>query len=732
MELVVKSATKLARIAALAILASVVACGRHESSASRGDEAPRHEGQFANVDDARLAAADSEPQNWLIYNGSWHEQRFSALTQIDANNVARLKPAWFIEFDTTRGQEATPLVVDGVMYVSTAWSKVHALDAKTGKQLWYYDPKAPGISGVPACCDVDNRGVALYKGRVYLGTVDGRLVALDAGSGKEVWSTQTTPRDSTYLITGAPRVAHGKVFIGNAGADFGTRGYVSAYDAADGKLLWRFYTVPNRPGSAPDGAASDEVLKNKAAQTWPGEWYTAGGGGHVWNSLVYDPDFNQVYLATGNGFPWNPNLRTSKPGDNLFIASIVAVDADTGAYKWHYQESPGEGWDHDSVSDMVLADLAIGGQSPKVLVHPPKNGFMYVIDRQSGKLLSADPYVHGINWATGVDLQTGRPQFTTMARYKDKPVTVSPGGGGAHNWNPIAFSPRTGLLYLQVSDNSSSYLEPVSRKDYAFAAEKPSLGISFPGLMTGGAHGAAPAMADPSGKKTSPAPARDAPKGYLMAWDPVARKSAWQVEGSGGGVLATAGGLVFQGKSRNGVLGEFAAYRADTGERLWHIDTPNAIIAGAMSYSVDGEQYIAVASGANSMSGGGPTYMSQPGRLLVFKLDGAATLPGDPPLAGPAQPPQQLASQADVAEGLHHYDAYCIRCHGPNAMGNNVIPDLRRSVLLTQPQAWHGVVGDGTLEARGMMGWSKYLSAEQIEKIRLYVGEQARRLQQPQ
>ncbi len=621
-------------------------------------------------------------------------------------------------------------MVDGVMYVSTAWSKVYALDARTGKQLWYYDPRVPGISGVPLCCDVDNRGVALYKGKVYLGTVDGRLIALDAGTGKEVWSTQTTPRDSTYGITGAPRVAHDKVFIGNSGADFGTRGFVSAYDATDGKLLWRFYTVPNKPGSPPDGAASDEVLKTTAAPTWPGEWYTVGGGAHVWNSLVYDPDFNQVYLATGNGFPWNPNLRTSEPGDNLFIASIVAVDADTGAYKWHYQESPGEGWDHDAIADMVLADLQIAGQARKVLVHPPKNGFMYVIDRQTGKLVSADAFVQGINWATGVDLKTGRPQVVPAARYKDKPATVSPGAGGAHNWNPIAFSPQTNLLYLQATDNSSSYLEPISRKDYVFIPENTSLGISFIGMVTGGAHGAPPAAADPSGKKTSPAPRGAPPRSYLLAWDPVARKSAWQVDGPGGGVLATAGGLVFQGRSRDGVLGEFAAYRADTGERLWNIATPNAIIAGAMSYSVDGEQYIAVASGANSMAGGGPTYMPQPGRLLAFKLNGTATLPGDPPLANAPQPPQQVASQADVNEGRRHYDEYCTRCHGPNAMGNNVIPDLRRSAMVPQPEAWYSVVGEGALEARGMMGWSKYLSRDQIEKIRRYVGEQARQVQE--
>ncbi|HEX4996792.1 MAG TPA: PQQ-dependent dehydrogenase, methanol/ethanol family [Terriglobia bacterium] len=683
--------------------------------------------EFANVDDDRLARAEQDPQNWLIYNGSWREQRYSALDQINAGNVSQLKPAWVFEFDTTRGQESTPLVVDGVMYVTTAWSKVYALDAKTGAQRWRYDPRVPGAAGVNACCDVDNRGAAVYKGKVFLATIDGRLIALDASSGAEVWSVQTTPQNSTYYSTGAPRVARDKVFIGNSGADLGGRGYVSAYDVATGALVWRFYTVPGDPNATPDGAVSDDVLKNVATPTWSGEWYRLGGGGHVWNSLVYDPDFNQLYLATGNGFPWNPNLRSAGKGDNLFIASIVAVDADTGRYKWHYQESPGEGWDHDAISDMVLTDLNVDGQTRKALVHPPKNGFMYVIDRETGKLLAADPFVSGVTWAKGVDLVTGKPEISPSARYTDKPALVGPGGGGAHNWHPIAFSPKTGLLYLQVTDNSSSLLIPTRLDEFKYILDRPSLGIDFAAMITGGAH-----TSDPSGRKVSPAPNSAPPKPYLLAWDPVARQPVWKVEARGGGVLATAGNLVFHGETREGVMGKFVAHRADTGETLWSLDTPNAINAGAVAYSVDGEQYIAVTSGATSLSGGGPTRVRQPGRLLAFKLQGTATLPADPALdIAPLFVPPASAPE-DIAKGEAHYYEFCARCHGPGAAGSNVITDLRRSTLIFSPDAWQSVVSDGALESDGMMGWSRYLSRDEIDTIRLFVVEQARPLGKPE
>jgi quinohemoprotein ethanol dehydrogenase len=685
--------------------------------------------RYGAIDDARLAQSQKEPQNWPIYNGGWYEHRYSFLDQINVDNVSRLKPAWFVEFDTTRGQESTPLVVDGVMYVSTAWSKVYALDAKTGKEIWQYDPKVPGSTGVNACCDVDNRGVAIYKGKVFLGTIDGRLIALDARRGLELWSVQTTPRNSTYYITGAPRVARNKVFIGNSGADLGGRGYVSAYDVDTGKRVWRFYTVPGDPKAPPDGAASDDVLKKLAAPTWFGDWYKLGGGGHVWNSLVFDPDFNQLYLATGNGFPWNPNLRSQGKGDNLFIASIVAVDADTGRYKWHYQESPGEGWDHDAISDMVLTELAVDGRRRKVIVHPPKNGFMYVLDRQTGKLLSADPYVSGVTWATRIDLTTGKPQISPTAKYTDQPVSVSPGGGGAHNWHSIAFSPRTGLVYLQATDNSSSLLIPTPADQFRYALDRPSLGIDFAAMITGGAH-----RSDPSGRMVSPAPNAAPPQPFLLAWDPVARKPAWRMQSSGGGVLATAGNLVFHGETRNAVMGRLVAHRADTGEVVWNIDTPNAINAGAIAYSVDGEEYIAVTSGATSLSGGGPTRVSQPGRLLAFKLNGGTTLPADPPIAPTLQTlPTAAFSAADIAAGTAgeaSYYEYCARCHGPGAAGSNVIPDLRRSASIAQPDAWQRIVSDGALESRGMIGWSKYLNREQVDMIRLFVVEQARTLQQ--
>jgi len=697
--------------------------------------------KIADVDDARLANSQNEPQNWLIHGGSWKEQRFSRLDQINVDTIANLKPAWFIDYDTNRGQESTPIVVDGVMFVTTAWSKVYALDAKTGKQLWYYDPQVPGPAGVPTCCDVVNRGVAVYQGRVYLGAVDGRLIALDAATGKPVWTAVTTPPNSTYAITGAPRVARGKVFIGNAGADFGGRGYVSAYDTASGKLVWRFYTVPSDPKAKPDGAASDDVLAKTARPTWFGnDWYKYGGGGHVWNSLVFDPDFNQVYMATGNGLPWNYEIRSEGKGDNLFTASIVAVDADTGKYKWHYQETPGDAWDFDSMSDMTQAELTINGQVRKVLIHPPKNGFMYVLDRSNGKLLSAEPFVPGINWASHVDIATGKPAINPKARYKNEPWVGSPGGGGAHNWQPTAFSPQTNLLYLGASE-VSTYYEPT--KNFKYVEGLPNMGIDFAAMLRGiggkggGAHGAETAPAanaksepPPPLAKTPPAAAAPPPQSYLLAWNPVTQKEAWRAPVRGGGVLATAGNLVFQGRSRQGVLGEFVAYRADTGKQVWSYPTPNSISPGPVTYSVDGEQYVAVSSGAGMLAGGTPPRVRFNGRLVVFKLNGTGTFPPEPALAPPANPPQQVAAADLVAKGRAHYGDYCSRCHGGDAQSGNVLPDLRRSAMLTSPEAWQSVVIEGVLTPRGMISWSRFLTPADAEAVRAYVGEQARKMQE--
>jgi len=675
----------------------------------------------AAVDDARLGASAKEPQNWLVYGGSWSEQHYSPLKSIDAANVSRLKPAWSFDFDTYRGQESTPVVVDGVMYVSSAWSKVFALDAKTGKPLWSFDPKVPGPADLPLCCDVVNRGVAVYKGKVFVGTIDARLIALDAATGAVVWSVATAPAGSTYSITGAPRVARDKVFIGNGGGEFGGRGFVSAYDTATGKLAWRFYVVPRAPDAKPDGAASDSILEKLARPTWFVEdWYRHGGGGNTWNGLTYDPDLKQLYLATGNGFPWNREFRSAGKGDNLFISSIVALDADTGQYKWHYQETPGDQWDYDAVQNMTLADLDIRGSKRKVLLHAPKNGFFYVLDRKSGEVLSAQPYVT-VTWAKNIDLKTGRPVEAPGVRYGLTPTFVAPGAGGAHNWQPMAFNPTTRLVYIPATDSGMPF-RAVANWQFGEALFT-NIGVDF---STGGANAAHDAAPPPA-----PVPPPIKPSNFVLAWDPVTQTARWRAEGRGGGILTTSGNLVIQGRTRAGALGELVAFRADSGEKVWSYPTPNGISAAPSTYSVGGEQFIAVSSGAGSTSvNGTPTRIRHVGRVVAFKLDSTATFPPEAPPALPANPPATVASAEQIAAGQKPYDGYCARCHGFGGASGNVIPDLRRSLLLTNKEAWDSVVLGGALTDRGMIGWSKFVSAADVDAIRAYIGEMARGLQE--
>jgi quinohemoprotein ethanol dehydrogenase len=677
---------------------------------------------YGRIDDTRLRNAAAEPANWLTYGGTYSEQRYSKLDQIHAGNVAKLAPAWSFTFDTYRGQEATPIVVDGVMYVTSAWSKVYALDARTGKQIWFHDPQVPGTAGPKPCCDVVNRGAAVYEGKVYVGTIDGRLIALDAETGKLAWSVLTVDPKWMHSITGAPRVARGKVFIGNGGGEFGGRGYVSAYDAKSGKLAWRFYTVPGDPAQPADGAASDDALARIARPTWHGTWAPYRGGGHPWNGIVYDPEFNQLYIATGNGFPLNRKYRSDAQGDNLFVCSIVALDADTGKYVWHYQETPGDSWDYDAVQDMVLGDLNVGdGGVRKVLTHASKNGFFYVLERKSGKLLSAKPFVPDINWTKGIDPVTGRPDIPPEAYYVDAPFTSRPGMGGAHGWQPPSFSPKTGLVYLPAAENSS-YLVAPDKYEYID-------GIDNPGLING-------ALPPTHGAEVSAVSARPAtrPMGraYLLAWDPVAQKAAWRTDvRGGGGTLVTAGDLVFQGRSRNSVLGELAAFRADTGQEVWSYKTPNAIMQGPVTYAINGEQYIAAASGAGGagiLFGVEPAYTRQAGRVVAFKLNGTAKLPDDPPRAPPPNPPTQVWPAPTVAQGKDLYAKFCGRCHGLNMMSANIVPDLRRSVTIGHPDTWNTIVLNGALEKQGMIGWARFLSPKDSEAIRAYVVDEARKL----
>jgi len=408
------------------------------------------------IHDKRILKADSEPHNWLAHGRTYAEQRWSPLAKITTANVGQLGLAWSrdIKTRTARGVEATPIVVDGVMYTTGAWSQVLALNARTGQLLWEFDPQISGAYGAKGCCDVVNRGVAVWAGKVYVGAFDGRLIALDAKTGRKVWETLTVDQSKDYTITGAPRVVKGKVIIGNGGADFGVRGYVSAYDADTGKMLWRFWTVPGNPANGFENKTVEMIAK-----TWSGEWWKHGGGGTVWDSMAYDPALDLLYIGVGNGAPWNYQLRSDGKGDNLFLASIVALRPDTGEYVWHFQTTPGEDWDYTATQHMILVDLPIDGRVRRVLLQAPKNGFFYVLDRATGEFISGTPYVN-VTWASGLDPKTGRPIEQPEARYSrtGKPLRVQPGAIGGHNWQPMSFSPSTGLVYLPAIDGGGFFM----------------------------------------------------------------------------------------------------------------------------------------------------------------------------------------------------------------------------------------------------------------------------------
>jgi quinohemoprotein ethanol dehydrogenase len=670
-----------------------------------------HAAQGEPVDERRLLHADAEPSNWMSTGRTYDEQRYSPLAKIDASNAKRLGLAWSSDLDSTRGEEATPIVVDGTLYISTAWSRVEALNAATGKLLWRYDPKVPGEWAVKACCDVVNRGVAVWKGRIYVGTVDGRLIALDAMTGKEVWSVNTIDRTKAYSITGAPRIIKGRVLIGNGGAEFGVRGYISAYDAATGALDWRFYTVPGDP-ALHDGAASDEVLANKAVPTWKGEWWKIGGGGTVWDGMAYDPTLDLLYFGTGNGSPWNAANRSPNGEDNLFLSSLIAVRPETGQYVWHYQETPGDAWDYPATAPIVLADLTIEGKLRKVLLHAPKNGFFYVIDRATGQLISAKPIVPQ-TWTSGVDPKTGRPIENSAARYykTGKPFMGSPGPLGAHSWNPMAFDPQTGLVYIPTQETTFPYIADPKFKPESIGF---NVGLDF----------AAAAMPDdPQVQKA----ALEGSKGYLLAWDPVAQKQVWRADHPGpanGGALATAGNLVIEGN----YAGRIGAYRATDGALLWSDDTRVPVIAAPISYMVDGEQYIAVEAGKGGAYALSPGIISNKSgkrpdvnRLLVYKLGGTATLPAnESPARAAVTALPSSKDRAAVDEGFHLYSRYCVTCHGDTGVSGSITPDLRYSPFLTD-DGFFDIVLKGSLKDQGMVSFAPVLSRSQAAAIREYL-----------
>ena len=694
------------RIAIFIMLAASVALGGSSFLPAQQTQ-PASTATFANVNGDRIANADREPGNWMSHGRTYNEQRFSPLQTINDKNVAQLGLAWSYDLDTRRGQEATPLVVDGVMYFTTAWSKVVSLDAASGARLWEYDPKVPPEWAVNACCDVVNRGVAAWKGKVFVGTLDGRLIALDAATGKPIWETLTIDPKVRYTITGAPRVVKGKVIIGNGGAEMGVRGYVSAYDTETGKLVWRFYTVPGDPSKP----FESPVLK-RAAETWSGEWWKNGGGGTVWDSMAYDPQLDLLYIGSGNADPWARKIRNAQVEDNLLASSIIALRPDTGEYAWHYQENPGDEWDYDSAEQIILADLRIDGQLRQVLLHAPKNGFFYVLDRATGKLLSAKPFAR-VSWATGIDLRTGRPIESTEAQYEasNKPLVVSPGPGGAHTWQPASYSPATGLVYFPVMEAGFAYK---SNKQFSHKA------LAF---NTGTDPVAAGMPLEPNVKKAI----LGSIKGHLTAWDPVQQMEVWRADRPGpwnGGALSTAGNLVFEGTGS----GQFEAFRANTGEKMWSASTQSGITAGPISYTVNGEQYVAILAGwggvmplaAGEVARQSPPMNNMP-RMLAFKLGGKASLPAAPEFKPRAlTPPRATASPATVKDGEELYQQYCSNCHGDVAVSGGVLPDLRYSGTLANQQ-WFRIVRDGILKPYGMVGFSTELSRQDTEAIRAYV-----------
>jgi quinohemoprotein ethanol dehydrogenase len=678
------------RIGLVLLTAALAGCG---GLAGGGTGAPR--GVDA-IDDARLERAAEEPATWLSYGRDYAEQRYSPLARIHEGNVASLGLAFAFDTNTTRGLEATPLVVDGVIYTTGSWSVVYAVDARSGRELWRHDPAVPRRYGGLVCCDVVNRGVALYRGRVYLGTLDGRLQALDAKSGAVLWSVVTVDQTKPYSITMAPRVVKGQVIVGNGGAELGVRGYVSAYDAETGQLRWRFYTVPGDPAQPFESPALEA-----AAKTWTGEWWKVGGGGTVWDALAYDPELDLLYVGTGNGSPWSRYVRSPGGGDNLFVSSILALRPETGELVWHYQTTPGDNWDFTSTQHLLLAELELGGKTRRVLMQAPKNGFFYVLDRGTGELLSADPFVE-VTWAKRVDLATGRPVEADGLDYREKMVEVKPSPFGAHNWQPMSYNPKTGLVYI-----------PAQEVPYFFRLDK-----EWRHRMGAWNTGADPTVAD--------AFPRALVSGHLLAWDPVAKKEVWRAQYTlpwNGGTLTTAGNLVFQGTAH----GTFAAYRATDGKLLFEAPAGTGVIAPPVTYELDGEQYVAVMAGwggAFALVAGDAAaaagVVDNRGRLLVWKLGGTATLP---PQQVAAREIAALPAKFDaklVTRGNQTFHRWCATCHGVGGVSGGVLPDLRKS----DPKIYEmldEIVLRGALLNNGMPRFDPWLRREDVAALRAYL-----------
>jgi quinohemoprotein ethanol dehydrogenase len=682
------------------------------------------------VDAQRLLSAEGEPGQWLALGRNWQGDRFSPLKRIDTGNAASLGFAWEYEFRSRRGrvehgQEATPLVIDGVIYASGPWGSAIAVDARTGQERWRYDPDVDGSYNRRACCDVVSRGLQVWKGRVHVATLDGYLVALDARDGREIWKVDTLiDRDQrSYTITGPPQVAGSVVVIGNSGAEFGVRGYVTAYDLATGEQRWRFFTVPGDPAKHPP----EHPEMAMALETWSADSdWQSGLGGTVWGEMNYDPQLDLLYVGTGNASPLAPWLRSPGGGDNLFLASILAIRPATGELAWHFQTTPGEMWDYTATQNMILADLQIDGRLRKVLMQAPKNGYFYVLDRETGEFISARPYVF-TNWTTGLD-KNGRPTINPEATYEKQSAVIFPTGAGGHNWPPMAFNPSTGLVYIPARE-SGMVMGPLpgeyqwkpgqtnSAHRIAFSffvdllspperAEYDAVIASHPGLP------------DPATRE------------FLIAWDPVKQEERWRVplgrsELAGGGVLTTAGNLVVQGTS----AGKLLVRRASSGELLKEIEVGTGIMAAPVSYEIGSEQYISVLAGFGGAMA--PLYPAESaayryqnyGRLLTFRLGGGDTPLPPARVAQETPPPPELPgiTPERIQRGAGYFFTYCVFCHGGQGEARlSAYPDLFRMPAPTHA-AFQDIVHGGRLAPNGMAGFADVLSPQDVADIQAFL-----------
>ena len=677
---------------------------------------------FSSVINASLVVNQTALINpkgeWLNHGRTYKEQRYSPLTDINKNNVNELDLAWSFKFDTARGMEATPILHDGVLYVSTGWSHVHAIDARSGDELWHYDAKVPKSQLAKTCCGPVNRGVAIWQKdnssplQIFFGSLDGRLIALDAKTGKENWSVQSTPTDGNYSITGAPRIVKDMVIIGNGGGELGVRGYITAYDVSSGEMRWRFYTVPgdrNKPQES-------EALK-KALPTWSGEeWYKlGGGGGTVWDSIVFDPELDILYIGTGNGSPWNRDLRSPGGGDNLYLSSIVAINPDNGKYIWHYQTTPADNWDYTATQQMILAEIEINNEIRSVIMQAPKNGFFYVLDRKTGELISAEKFGH-VTWATHVDMETGKPVESEFADYQENGGSyIWPSPYGAHNWQPMSYSKKTGYIYIPVQTIPAYFS---GQKEVSYKVNRWNTGVNLNESRSPASWVAAKASLDAL------------VYGELVAWDPIKQERAWTVrhpKPSNGGTLSAAGDLVFQGTWD----GAFAAYDALSGDQLWQYQSDSAILAGPITYELDGEQYVAVTQG----SGGvvmltigeeiRKNFVNQ-NRLLVFKRGdfNLERLTANNTMASLES--VKFEHDLDIARvknGEYLYHNNCASCHGLDAKSNYVVPDLRYMSEETHDNFATIVLG-GSLTHKGMIGFYETLSLDDVGMIHDYLRDE--------